>query len=67
MLALFRHALGDDAVALEVDPHRAVERAIADAAAGDVVCVTGSMFLIGAVRERWVAEDRILEMRSAAV
>lgn len=67
MLALFRHALGDDAVTLEAGPHRAVERAIADAAAGDAVCVAGSMFLIGAVRERWVAEERILEKRSAAL
>jgi dihydrofolate synthase/folylpolyglutamate synthase len=67
MLALCRHALGDDAVMLEADPHRAVERAIADAAAGDVVCVTGSMFLVGAVRGRWVAEEQILEMRSAAL
>ncbi len=67
MVALFQKVLGDDAVTLEAHPQRAVDRAIADAAEGDVVCVTGSMFLIGAVRARWVAEERILEARSAAL
>jgi dihydrofolate synthase/folylpolyglutamate synthase len=65
MLALFRKALGGDAVAFEADPHRAFDRAMGDAAPGDVVCVTGSMFLVGALRERWVPEERILERRSA--
>ena len=34
-------------------------------APNDVVCVTGSMFLVGALRERWVPEQQILERRSA--
>jgi dihydrofolate synthase / folylpolyglutamate synthase len=65
MLALFRKALGGGAVAFEADPHRAFDRAMGDAAPGDVVCMTGSMFLVGALRERWVPEERILERRSA--
>ena len=67
MLALFRKALGAGAVTFEADPHRAVDGAIAGAGSGDVVCVTGSMFLVGAVRGRWVSEERILETRSAAM
>lgn len=67
MLALFRGALGDRAVAFDDDPDRALDRSLADAKAGDVVCVTGSMFLVGALRERWVPEERILTQRSAAL
>jgi dihydrofolate synthase / folylpolyglutamate synthase len=67
MVALFERALGAGAVAFEADAHRALERAIADAKAGDVICVTGSMFLVGALRERWVPEERILSERSAAL
>ena len=44
MLAHFRKALGDDAVTFEPDPQRAVDRALDDAALGDTVCVTGSMY-----------------------
>ena len=65
MLALFRKALGEGTVAFEPDPHRALNRAIEDASPDDVICVTGSMFLIGAVRGRWVPEERILSTRSA--
>lgn len=65
MLALFRKALGRGAVAFEPDPHRALDRALADASPGDAICVTGSMFLVGAVRGRWVPEERILSRRSA--
>ncbi len=67
MLALFSKALAAESVTFEKDPHRAVEGAIAGAAADDVVCVTGSMFLIGAVRARWVPEEQILTARSAAM
>lgn len=67
MMAYFRKALGDDAVTFEPNPQRALDSALDDAATGDTVCVTGSMYLIGAVRERWVPEERILERRSAAL
>ena len=45
---------------------RALDLAIEGAAPEDVVCVAGSMFLVGALRERWVPERRILERRTAA-
>lgn len=67
MLGLFRKALGDAAVAFEPGPRRALERAIGDASTGDVVCATGSMFLIGALRERWVPEERLLSRRTAGM
>lgn len=66
MLRLFASALGAGAVAFEEDPARALDDAIARARKRDIVCVTGSMFLVGALRERWVPERRILERRSAA-
>jgi len=67
MLGLFRRPLGAANVSFEPSHMRALDLALADAAADDVVCVTGSMFLVGAVRERWVPEQRILERRTAAV
>ncbi len=67
MLAQFRKALGNDAVAFDEDLSGALDRSLADAKPGDVVCVTGSMFLVGALRGRWVPEERILTRRSAAL
>ncbi len=65
MLRLFRRQLGEHAVAFEPSPDRALDAALADAAPEDVVCVTGSMFLVGALRERWVPEESILARRTA--
>lgn len=65
MIRLFQQVLGPANVAFEPSHMRALETAIGDAAANDLVCVTGSMFLVGAVRERWVPEQRILERRTA--
>jgi hypothetical protein len=65
MLRLFRRALGDDAVVFEPSHARALDLALEQARPDDVVCVAGSMFLAGALRERWVPEARILERRSA--
>jgi dihydrofolate synthase/folylpolyglutamate synthase len=67
MLRLFRDALGDERVVFEASPERALDIALAGAAPDDVVCVTGSMYLVGALRERWVPEQRILERRTAAL
>jgi dihydrofolate synthase/folylpolyglutamate synthase len=64
MIELFGRALGDANVSFERSPADALERAIAAAADEDVVCVTGSMFLVGALRERWVPERQILERRT---
>ena len=65
MLRLFRRQLGEHAVTFEPSPDRALDMALADAAADDVMCVTGSMFLVGALRERWVPQERILARRTA--
>ncbi len=65
MLRLLGRALGERNVAFERAPYDALDRAIASATDDDVVCVTGSMFLVGALRERWVPEQRILARRSA--
>jgi dihydrofolate synthase/folylpolyglutamate synthase len=65
MLRLFSASPAADHVAFEPAPGRALDLALAETPPGDVICVTGSMFLVGALRERWVPEQRILEQRSA--
>jgi dihydrofolate synthase/folylpolyglutamate synthase len=67
MLRLFRSALGGTNVAFEPVPERALELALDDSRQEDVICVTGSMFLVGALRERWVPERQILERRSSDI
>jgi dihydrofolate synthase/folylpolyglutamate synthase len=67
MLSGFRGRLGEEAVTYEASPERALDLALARASAEDIVLVTGSMFLAGGLRERWVPEARILERRSAAL
>lgn len=60
-------ALADDAgfageMIVEPDPREAIERALAMAGAGrDQVLVTGSLYLVGNVRERWYPERAIVE------
>jgi folylpolyglutamate synthase/dihydropteroate synthase len=66
LVRLFQRALGADAVTFEPAHARAVDAAIA-AARDDIVCITGSMYLVGAARERWLPERQILERRSAAL
>lgn len=65
MLRAFGRRLGEHAVTFEPSPDRALDIALTDASADDVVCLTGSMFLVGALRERWVPEDQILARRTA--
>jgi dihydrofolate synthase/folylpolyglutamate synthase len=67
MLALFARALGPENVTFEPIPSRALDLALADASNGDIVCVAGSMFLDGALRDRWLPEQTILERRTAAL
>lgn len=67
MLSLFSRALGERNVRFEASPEAALEAAIDGAGEHEVVCVTGSMFLVGALRERWVPESQILESRRAAL
>lgn len=66
MLSLFRDALGARNVKWEPRPQAALDAALSRATARDIVCVTGSMYLVGALRERWVPEEAILRRRSAA-
>lgn len=52
-------------VLLQPDPLDAIQQALDMAVPGeDVVIVTGSLYLVGNVRERWFPENRILEMQS---
>lgn len=49
----------------EDDPTRALERAIELAdGAGDTVMVTGSLYLVGNVRERWYPSEAIVRQRT---
>jgi dihydrofolate synthase/folylpolyglutamate synthase len=48
----------------EPDPLAAVDRALELAGAGDLILVTGSLYLVGNVRERWYPTERILEQGS---
>ncbi|HLV98459.1 MAG TPA: Mur ligase family protein [Ktedonobacterales bacterium] len=47
-------------VLAEPDPLRAVELALGETPADGVLCVTGSLYLIGAVRGRWFPEETLL-------
>lgn len=52
-------------VLAEPDPALAVERALAETPREGVLCVTGSLYLIGAVRGRWFPEARLLAQAAA--
>jgi dihydrofolate synthase / folylpolyglutamate synthase len=67
MIDAFRRDLGADRVTFEPAPAAALDRALTLAGSRDVVCVTGSMFLVGALRERWLPEDEILMRRSSVL
>jgi dihydrofolate synthase/folylpolyglutamate synthase len=47
-------------VLAEPDPTRAIDQALAETPADGVLCVTGSLYLIGAVRGRWFPEAALL-------
>ena len=48
-------------VEIEEDPLAAVDRALQMASPHDAVLVTGSLYLVGNVREHWYPTDKILE------
>jgi len=52
---------------IEVDgnAHLALKSALKEAAANDVILVTGSFFLAGELRKEWVSEEEVLEARAA--
>ncbi|CAN5122520.1 folylpolyglutamate synthase/dihydrofolate synthase family protein [soil metagenome] len=55
--------LADTGISVEVEdsPSAAIERALSLAGPGDVVLVTGSLYLVGNIRERWYPTERILD------
>jgi len=58
-------AAGDLHVDVVTEPALAVERALALATPDDLVLVTGSLYLVGNVRDRWYPRERILEQGSS--
>jgi dihydrofolate synthase/folylpolyglutamate synthase len=54
-------------VVIEPDPRQAIERALAMATEvpGSAVLVTGSLYLVGNVRERWYRTDDVILSRSS--
>lgn len=65
MVRAFSRSLGARNVAYVEDYQEAFDRALAPAGERDIIVVTGSMFLVGALRERWMPEREILRRRSA--
>ncbi len=56
---------GAGGVETRVDAWGALDEALDEAGEDDLVIVTGSMFLAGELRRRWVSEERIVESGSA--
>jgi dihydrofolate synthase/folylpolyglutamate synthase len=54
-----------DQVYAEPDPARAVELGLAQTPAGGMLCVTGSLYLVGQVRGRWFPESALLAQAAA--
>jgi dihydrofolate synthase/folylpolyglutamate synthase len=55
-----------DQVQAEPDPARAVEIGLTHTPADGVLCVTGSLYLVGQVRGRWFPESALLAQAAAA-
>ncbi len=65
---VFAHALeeaGAGDVKTRIDAWGALEEALEEAGENDLIIITGSMFLAGELRCRWVSEERIVESGSA--
>ncbi len=52
-------------VETRIDAWGALDEALGEAGENDLIVVTGSMFLAGELRRRWVGEERIVESGSA--
>jgi dihydrofolate synthase / folylpolyglutamate synthase len=55
-----------DQVQAEPEPARAVELGLAQTPADGMLCVTGSLYLVGQVRGRWFPESALLAQAAAA-
>jgi folylpolyglutamate synthase/dihydropteroate synthase len=55
-----------DQVFAEPDPARAVELGLARTPADGMLCVTGSLYLVGQVRGRWFPESALLAQAAAS-
>ena len=56
---------GAGQIQTHIDAWGALDAALGQAEENDLVIITGSMFLAGELRRRWVSEDRIVESGSA--
>jgi len=63
LLTQVQEACGNSVNILSIeDPLQAIEYAIKDASINDVIAVTGSLFLVGNIRERWHSKEKILQI-----
>ncbi|MFH1426337.1 MAG: cyanophycin synthetase, partial [Candidatus Kerfeldbacteria bacterium] len=61
---IFRSIAPDIDVQIEPNPRTAIDQMMAHTAPNDLVLITGSLYLAGPVRERWIPEQDILKARS---
>ena len=52
-------------VAVEPDPHAALEAGISAAGRDGLVLATGSFYLVGDLRERWYGKRRVVQARTS--
>ncbi|KKT35229.1 MAG: FolC bifunctional protein [Parcubacteria group bacterium GW2011_GWA2_44_12] len=50
-----------------IDPKDALAHALKNAKKDDILLATGSLYMVGALRERWMSEEEILFKRSNAI
>ncbi len=64
LLKTLAESMGSRA-SVDPDPMSALDAALSMAGRGDVVCVTGSLYLVGRVRDRWFPERAVVEGRTS--
>jgi dihydrofolate synthase/folylpolyglutamate synthase len=64
--SLVSHSEGDPRVDCIADAQEAVAHALAFASAQDLICVTGSLFLVGDARARWRPTEELLSSSERA-
>ncbi len=60
-----RNKIDTSHVEMYLDPHQALNNALQQAGRDDLVLVTGSFFLTGELRDRWIPEEYILSARKS--